>query len=61
MSENAVQIGRVGANEKLGKKLHIAAKCGNRKKLKKILAKGKFTLMLRQNLVIRELVYIVYM
>ncbi|XP_048758966.2 uncharacterized protein LOC125668674 [Ostrea edulis] len=40
MSENAVQIGRVGANEKLGKKLHIAAKCGNRKKLKKILAKG---------------------
>ncbi|XP_062582846.1 probable serine/threonine-protein kinase roco7 isoform X1 [Saccostrea cucullata] len=40
MAADAVLIGRMDPNDKLGNDLHTAAKLGNRKKLKKILATG---------------------
>lgn len=39
-ANNAIQLGGINANDKLGNDLHNAAKQGNRKRLKKILTTG---------------------
>lgn len=39
-ANNAIQLGGINANDKLGSDLHNAAKQGNRKRLKKILTTG---------------------